>query len=146
MLITADYTCTTSFANVVSGSTPVQITLPTAGTWLLMASVRGQCGQVYGSAGQSLFVSSILYDTTNSVSLTNTQGIVFFTSLSAAVASGSAYAAIGFGPTPPFFYTVTGPAQINLQAKYTATASFNTTPLIVSDSNGPTTLAAVRIA
>ena len=145
MPTSAQYTCTTSWANVTSAFTPVQITLPMAGTWFLTSSVRGQIAGIYGSAGQQAFIQARLYDTTNSTALTNTYGIVCYTSLSAAITSGNAYVCVGFGPTPPFFYSVNGPTTITLQAQYYAnTAGYG--PQIVSDGNGPTNLAAIRIA
>jgi len=131
---------TTSFTNV-----GLSITLPAAGTYLLIANVRSQFN-LYGSAGNSSFMSAQLYDSTNSNVVANTLTLLSYIALQTTVSSGNATYAIGCFPVGPAMYTVSGAATINVQARYTNSAGTMGSQTIPSDSNGLTTLSYFRLS
>ncbi len=122
---------------------PVTITLPTAGTYLLFGNVRGQINLTTSVIGDSAYINIQLYDNTNAVVV---PGSVELLVNSAAQVTGTSIGYVNLGPIGPIVYTVTGSATIQLQAKYTYPGGGTCNSYILSDTNGNTTLTAVRIA
>ncbi len=129
---------TKSYANI-----PVTITLPTAGTYLLFGNVRGQINLTPSVIGDGAYITIQLYDNTNAVVVS---GSVELLVNAIAQVTGTLIPCVNVGPIGPIVYTVTGSATIQLQAKYTYSGGGTCNSYILSDTNGNTTLTAVRIA
>ena len=129
------YPVTSSFANV-----GLSITLPAAGTYLLMGCARGGFS-VTGSVGQNAYMAVQFYDSTNSKAVPNSQVLLIIGSLQVA---STAIAFQQSSPIGPVTYTVTGSTVIQLQALYATTGTV-TNPLVYSDNNGATSITATRI-
>jgi hypothetical protein len=135
-VLSAGYVVTSSMANI-----GLSVSLPVAGTYMIAGNVRARF-MLNGSVGQSSYISTHLYDSTKSVVLNNSSSLICYGMLQ--VASQSIYF-IGLGPVGPTFYTVTGPTTIQLQAAYTNTSGTISNTYIDSDTNGYTSISAVRI-
>jgi hypothetical protein len=133
VMAASSYSLTSSIANV-----GVSVTLPTAGTYLLMASVRC-AANISGSSGQAVSIIGKLYDQTAAALITNSEAL-FVTCF----ISGTQIVQTSTVAMPVVKYTVTGSAIIQLQAYASSTATTNNST-IQSDGNGRTVLAAIRI-
>jgi len=128
-------TLTTSMSNV-----GLSITLPSAGTYLLMGCVRVGLS-VTGSIGQNGYIVAQFYDSTNSNSVPNSQVLPIIGYVPVASTQFSFQQSSPIGPVT---YTVTKATVIQLRALY-ATNGTVTSPLVYSDSNGATSITAIRI-
>jgi hypothetical protein len=143
-VITGSMTSTSTTLVSTGMTNVISITLPVAGTYLLWASARGNLS-LYGSQGQYGYVYAQLYDTTNSVVVTNATTLIFTQYLQATLTSAQFVTLQGTSPIGPVAYTVSGPTGIVLQGQYGATATV-TNALILGSSVGYTVLTALRIA
>ncbi len=111
--------------------TGLSVTLPSAGTYLVLAKVRGQFTP---STGTSWWIGYKLFNSTDSADVTNSEALIVYT------ANGSAVVNLGT-ITTAHKITVAASKTIKLYAKKdgTATPTF-TSPLIPSNSEGRTAL------
>jgi len=145
-------TLTTSFSGMTGSfqNIGLSITLPVAGTYLITAVARGDI-TINGTAGQQCWIIGQIYDTTNSVVLSHAATTSCLGSSLSLLCLGSlqvSSVAISFQQATPFetvIYTVTGATVLNVQACYAATGGTITGPAIYSDTNGATSISAVRI-
>ncbi len=134
--LSSDYTVTGTMANA-----GLSVSLPEAGTYFLLATVRAGFS-LNGAIGNSTFITGRLYDSTNSVAVTNSTSLLVFGLLQIA---SQEITYIGLGSVGPCLYAVTGAATIQLQAQLTNTSGTVANPQIQSDANGTTSLTAVRL-
>jgi hypothetical protein len=126
----------------VWANTGLSIAIPGAGTYLILGTLRagfilnGAIGSTYG------WVTCQLYDSTNSAAIPNSVAIVSFASPQVASTNVNFQAIASAGP---YVYVASGAAIINLQAQWYNIGATVTSPTILSDSNGYTSLTALRI-
>jgi hypothetical protein len=137
-----NYTIGTSMGNL---STDLSITLPVAGTYMIWAAVRDELSLTGTTAGGYVYVVAQFYDSTNSAAVTNSQVLLFLTTLQVTASSVSwpfqTTAAIG-----PILYTVTGSTVLHLQGFYGSSGvTVASGAGFASDANGFTSISAMRI-
>jgi len=139
-------TAVMSASTLIPGSTfssmGISVTLPTPGTYML--SGVGRCSfTVNGALGQGVFVVVQLYDTTNSVAVPNSPVLLILADLQVASTNVQFQQSSTIGPV--FYTTTSANVVIQLQAMINGTGTI-TSPYLNSDSNGWTSISAVRIA
>src|SRR5208282_44393 len=117
------------------------ITLPSAGTYAIFATVRGDITAT-GAVGNVAYIVSQLYDTTNSVLVAGSTTIGVFGTLQVASTN---IEFVSVNPIGPIIYSVSASAVIALQSSYLTNGTV-IHAYIDSDSFGQTTMTAVRIA
>ena len=135
-VLPSNYTITTTFSN-----TGLSITLPTAGIYLIMGSIRMNAS-ITGTLGNSATMYAQLYDSTNSTIVPNSNVVPFNAVENVASTPMSYQQTAPIGPIP---YSVSGPAVIQLQASYSTNGTASNL-LVVSGSQGWTTLTAIRLS
>lgn len=140
--LNANYTLTTSFATVGNNLT---VTLPSAGTYLVVGSCYAVLNITTGSAAQYIYANTQLYNTTGSAVLAGTiQNAVF-------IRLGASTSGMGIqqtAPIGPFIITAAGLMKIDVQANYgTNVTTVGTVQLNYTSSSQPgSILSYIRIA
>lgn len=134
-------------ANIASGSPAyigsTNITLPVAGTYFLTAACRIGPTITTTVGTQSITVAVDLYDATYPRQVPNTLTLALYL---ASTVAGTYLSQLTMS-IPPVFYTVTGSTSIQLRAGYTTAGSPTVVNCVMlSDSNGYTSISAFRIA
>ena len=135
-ILASQYTCTATMANA-----GLSVVLPSAGTYFLMANVRASL-TVNNSTSASAWISGQFYDSTNSLVVPKSLSLLIFAQNQV---TGVAVTQQTCAPIGPVIYTVTGSTTIQLQTEYTNAGSTITAANIPSDSNGYTSMTAMRI-
>jgi hypothetical protein len=139
---TAVMSASTSIPGSTFSSMGISVTLPTPGTYML--SGVGRCSfTVNGALGQGVYVVVQLYDTTNSVAVPNSPVLLILADLQVASTNVQFQQSSTIGPV--FYTTTSANVVIQLQAMINGTGTI-TSPYLNSDSNGWTSISAVRIA
>lgn len=136
-LLAASYTCTTTLANI-----GLSIALPSAGTYLLMANVRASIICTAGTLGLGGWILGRFYDSTNSVVVTNSLGLLVYNGVPVINQSNNVQHTAPLGPA---IYSPTGPCTVQVQASYNNNGSSSISTNIPSDANGGTTFTVVRL-
>lgn len=139
-VLAASYTLTASFANV-----GLSITLPSAGTYILLSGVRSILNITQTTPQYVVSVQTQLYNATSSVVVPNSPALPFQLSPPGNVSMVLQTTAV----CGPVAYTVSGAAVIQLQGNYLISGGGTgslTSAIIVAGSNGATNLVAWRIS
>ena len=116
------------------------ITLPTAGTWLISGFIRPSITG-NGTLGQYVYITTQLYDVTNSAIVPNSANLLIQGSLQVASTNVPFQQSATVGPV---IYTVSGSTVINLQALAAGTATVASS-LFTANFGGVPTLVACAL-
>ncbi|KQW11418.1 hypothetical protein [Streptomyces sp. Root369] len=123
-------------------ATGLTLALPTAGTYLLDATVRTVLGTM--TTGEGAFIVARLYDVTGAAVIPNSEVLAHQLNVSA----GTSPTLLTWNRTAPIQvrYTVPGARTIRLEAARLTSSGTTDSASVISDANGRTTLRYERVA
>ncbi|WP_328638366.1 hypothetical protein [Streptomyces canus] len=123
-------------------ATGLALALPSAGTYLLDATVRTVLGTM--TTGEGAFIVARLYDVTGAAVIPNSEVLAHQLN----VAAGTSPTLLTWNRTAPIQvrYTVPGARTIRLEAARLTSSGTTDSASVVSDANGRTTLRYERVA